>query len=98
KIAPESEVVPQQAIPIATRAISTLIKSQHIGDVYRIYRLARDAGADFNLIAVPATFKAKPSEYIDPAYQSALFELGFELGSRGTGWVRSAPELRSPGR
>jgi hypothetical protein len=31
---------------------------------------ARDAGADFNFIAVPATFAVRPKEVFDPVYQA----------------------------
>ena len=56
KLTPESEVTKPKAVSIAARAIATLIKSQNLTELYRIYRLAKDAGADFNLLAVPPTF------------------------------------------
>lgn len=95
KIAPETDVVKEQAIPIAVRAISTLIKSQHMGELYRIYRMAKDADAEFNFVAVPATFARKPKELFDPEYQLALFNEGYELGLKGTGWMKAPPERRT---
>ena len=44
KLTPEYEPVAKQTIPIAARAIFTLIKAQNQGDIYRIYRMARMRG------------------------------------------------------
>ncbi|MEL7048799.1 MAG: patatin-like phospholipase family protein [Pseudomonadota bacterium] len=49
KVAPEQDVIEPSTIQIAARAISTLIKNQSLGDTYRIYRMAKDDGAEFNL-------------------------------------------------
>lgn len=89
KIVPEQQVVTPQTIPIAARAISTLIKSQNTGELYRIYRMAEDAEATFNFIAVPAAFNVKSKEFFDPYYQTALFRYGYELGERGVPWQHS---------
>lgn len=94
KIAPEYEVVTAQTLPIATRAIFTLIKAQNHGEIYRIYRRARDGGADFNFIAVPQTFDGKANEFFDPVYQKALFEQGYLMGRAGGPWMKAPPELR----
>jgi predicted acylesterase/phospholipase RssA len=94
KIAPEPEVVQAQTIPIATRAIYTLIKAQNLGEIYAIWRRARDGGAEFNFVAVPATFDVKASEFFDPAYQRALFEEGRQLGRGGIPWLKQPPEIR----
>lgn len=91
KITPETEVVEQKTLAIASRAISTLIKSQNWGELYRIHRLAKDGGADFNLIAVPASFNRKPQQIYDPEYQKALFGQGFELGRNGNAWMKAPP-------
>lgn len=96
KLAPEPAVVSPQTIPIAARAISTLIKNQNLGELYRIYRMAKDAGVDFNLIAVPKTFNGKAKEFFDPAYQTALFNQGYALGRSGVPWMKSPPEMRTP--
>lgn len=94
KLTPEYEPVARQTIPIAARAIFTLIKAQNQGDIYRIYRMARDAGAEFNLIAVPATFKVQAKQAFDPVYQTALFEEGYRLGRVGIPWMKVPPDLR----
>lgn len=91
KVTPEQEVVTAQTIPIAARAISTLIKSQSQSEVYRIYRLAKDDAVDFNYIAVPPDFNSKANEFFDPEYQRALFDEGYRLGKSGSGWMKKPP-------
>ena len=89
----EYEPVRQQAFPIATRAIETLINNQHRNDIYRIYRMAKDSGSDFNLAFVPQSFQTKPKELFDARYQTALFNEGLKLGSSGRAWVKVPPDV-----
>lgn len=94
KIDPEPVVVEAQTIPIAARAISTLIKNQSIGDIYRIYRMAKDDGAAFHFVAVPPTFEYKARELFDPPYQRALYEQGFAMGVSGVPWMTEPPDQK----
>jgi len=89
----EYEPVREQAFPIAARAIETLVKTQHRNDIYRIYRMAKDSGAEFNLAFVPQEFQAKPKELFDPKYQAALFDEGFELARARRAWVKVPPDI-----
>lgn len=93
KITPEPEVVQAQTIPIAARAIFTLIKAQNHGEIYAIYRRAQDGGAEFNFIAVPESFKGKAKEFFDPAYQRQLFDTGAAMGRRGVPWMKTPPVM-----
>lgn len=90
KLTPETEVVSQTTLTIATRAISTLIKSQNWSELYRIYRMALDAGADFNIMAVPASFTKPLKGLYDPEYQKALYAEGITAGHAGV-WLKSPP-------
>lgn len=102
KLGPEPEVVKPQTLSIAARAIYTLIKNQNLGELYAIYRRARDAGADYNLIAVPRTFDGKAKELFDPAYQQALYDAGLAAGRAGGPWMKAPPQAANyaepPGR
>lgn len=93
KTTPETEVVKAQTISIAARAISTLIKNQNLGELYAIYRASKDAGVEYNLMAVPAEFSVKPKELFDPAYQEALYEEGVRLGRDGGRWMKAPPQV-----
>ena len=92
KFHPEYKPVQEQTIPIAARAIRTLIKSQNRGEIYRIYRMAKDAGVDFNLVFIPVGFAASAKEAFDPQYQAALFAEGYRLAASGKGWLKAPPE------
>jgi hypothetical protein len=90
KASPEQEVVKPTTLQIASRAISTLIKSQNQGELYHIYRIALDAGADFNFMSVPASFDFKTTQIYDPKYQAALYAEGIKEGRRSI-WLKTPP-------
>ena len=97
KLDPDYGAVKPSTFEIASQSISALMLYQHKGDNYRIYRMAKDAGADFNSIAVPHSFTFQSKEKFDLNYQKALFEQGFELG-RARRWQKApddVPEVRS---
>ncbi|MEM9029472.1 MAG: patatin-like phospholipase family protein [Pseudomonadota bacterium] len=93
KLAPAYKATDQKTLPIAGRAISTLLLNQSEANIYRIFRRARDGGADFNFVSVPVTFPWKPNEVFDPIYQEKLFDLGVHLGRTGRGWSKVPPEV-----
>jgi hypothetical protein len=90
KASPEQEVVKPTTLQIASRAISTLIKSQNDGELYHIYRIALDAGADFNFMSVPSSFRYKTNQIYDPKYQAALYAEGVKEGRKGV-WLKTPP-------
>lgn len=90
KATPDQEVVKPTTLQIAGRSISTLIKSQNMGEVYHIYRVALDGGADFNFLAVPPSFDYTTKEIYDPKYQAALYAEGVQVGRRGI-WLKHPP-------
>ena len=78
---------------ITERALNTIIKYQGIGDLYRIYAQCRVDGIDFNLAAIPEDFKVERKEEFDRNYMNQLFNLGYDLGSRGYPWAKYPPYL-----
>ncbi len=60
-------------VSITQRSLSTLIKNQSIGDLYRIYSVAKQDGIDFNLASIPADFAVRTDELFDQKYMAALF-------------------------
>jgi predicted acylesterase/phospholipase RssA len=94
KVSPEFEPVKPTAISIAARSITTLSKIHGEGDIYRIWRMARDAGADFNLAAIPARFDVKAKQAFDPEYQRALYKIGYEMGLAGGSWTKLPADLK----
>jgi predicted patatin/cPLA2 family phospholipase len=93
KIDPEYQSVNDNILSITQRSISTLIKNQGIGDLYRIYSVTRRDGVDFNLASIPADFTDKRDEPFDQKYMIALFERGYDLGSHNYSWLKTPPGM-----
>jgi hypothetical protein len=90
-LAPKWVAVDRRLGPIVSRTISSLIRTQGIGDLAQIYITAEGAGMGFNLAWVPADFTLEPQELFDPEYMGILFERGFNAGRDGTAWRREGP-------
>jgi hypothetical protein len=83
--------VNRQTLSIAGRATSSLIQTQGIGDLYRIYSVCQRDDVDFNLANIPESFN-KPLRYsFDPEYMKALFQVGYEMGKAGYPWAKVPP-------
>jgi hypothetical protein len=83
--------VEPRLIPIVSRTVSSLIREQGIGDLAKIYILARQYGFGYHFAYIPDSFTVEPGEPFDPEYMAALFELGYELARNGESW-RTADE------
>jgi predicted acylesterase/phospholipase RssA len=93
KIDPEWQSVNENVLSITQRSISTLIKNQGIGDLYRIYSVTKRDGIDFNLASIPADFSDKSDEPFDQKYMVALFDRGYDLASHDYSWMKAPPGL-----
>lgn len=91
KLAPQYAPVKASIPAIAGRSVSTLIKYQGIGDLFRLYTLARRDSLDFNLAYIPESFDVPSTEQFDLNYMQALFSLGRELGHAGYDWADAPP-------
>lgn len=96
KLDPEWEAVKPKLLPIALDSISTLILTQSIGDLYRIYLGAKRDGLDYNLAYIPKDFKVKCEEQFDKAYMNALFKRGYDLAKAGYPWQKAPPGFMPP--
>jgi predicted acylesterase/phospholipase RssA len=93
KINPEWQSVNENVVSITQRSISTLIKNQGIGDLYRIYSVTKRDGIDFNLASIPADFSDTSDEPFDQKYMIALFERGYNLASHNYLWEKAPPGM-----
>jgi predicted acylesterase/phospholipase RssA len=93
KLAPEWEPPRNDTRAIAERSLRTLSKSQGAGDLIRLYVLAKRDGAEFNLAAIPSSFRPKSKEPFDRHYMRALFDVGFVDGRDGYRWLSAPPEI-----
>ncbi len=88
---PDFNGVQRSILPIASRSIDSLIRTQGIGDLYQIYALSQRDGNDFNLAYIPSDFTEKPKEGFDPVYMTKLYERGFQMGRDGYRWYKKPP-------
>ena len=88
---PDWETVKPKIMPIATLSISSLVRTQGIGDMYRIYLDCQRDGLDYNLAYIPEDFDLIPNEDFDPVYMGKLFDLGYQLARNGYPWDKAPP-------
>jgi hypothetical protein len=91
RLEPSWEEVKSRVLPIAMRTMSSLIRTQGIGDLYRVYLSALRDGLNFNLIHIPDDFVVEPKERFDPVYMRELFDLGHSLGCSKNPWKQAPP-------
>ena len=93
RLAPQWQAVPPRLARIAGRSISTLIRTQGLGDIYRIYSSTRRDGIDFNLAYITPDFTAEPDTEFDPTYMRALFDYAYAEAKGGYPWVKTPHAL-----
>ena len=80
-----------------TRAsIATLIRTQGMGDLYRIYLGTKRDQMLFRLAYIPAEFDFESEEAFDPKYMRALFDFAYGLSRDGYDWAISPPGIVLP--
>lgn len=89
KLLPEYAPPPLGVIEIAQRSVSTLIKSQTLGNLLAAEGLAARDGFAFRLAFVPDSFNRSAEELFDRDYMRALYDLGYTLAREGYRWLDS---------
>lgn len=88
---PKHKLLKKRIVPIALRSIDSLIRTQGMGDLGYIYARSVRDGNDFRLAYIPSDFAEVPKEQFDPIYMRKLFDLGYQLGSKGYSWKTEPP-------
>jgi predicted acylesterase/phospholipase RssA len=96
RLDPDWADVERRTMSIVSRAITSLIQTQGVGDLYRIYLTTQRDGVDFNLAYIPASFDLQLEEPFDTAYMKALYDLGYELARAGYQWEKVPPGFGAP--
>ena len=91
RLDPEWAQVDRRTMTIAGRAISSLIHTQGIGDLYRIYLTTQRDGVDFNLAYIPDSFKAPRKADFDTQYMGKLYAVGYDMAAKGYPWQKTPP-------
>ena len=65
RLGPGWQTVEPKVTTIAGRTIGSLIRTQGIGDMYRVYLAAKRDGMDYHLAYIPDDFNEQPKEAFD---------------------------------
>jgi predicted patatin/cPLA2 family phospholipase len=88
---PPYKTTSPRLLPIAGRTIDSLIRTQGLGDFFRIATLAARDGLDFEVTWIPKganeLIGVTPTEEFDPRYMKALFEYGHQRTLDGETWA-----------
>jgi hypothetical protein len=90
--------VERKVLPIASRSIQSMIRTQGLGDLYQIYALCLRDGSEFKLAYIPADFTAEAAEDFDPVYMGKLFAHAYDAAQRGYEWRAAPPGFRPADR
>jgi predicted acylesterase/phospholipase RssA len=91
RLDPEWRETERGTLSIIQRAISSLIQTQGVGDLYRIYHTTQVDGVSFNLAYIGSDFKFPHQTEFDTAYMQALFDYGYKQGLSGKEWQKYPP-------
>ena len=83
--------VKRDMLPIASRSIDSLIRTQGVGDLFQIYALCNRDGNDFNLAYIPSSFNEEAAELFDPKYMLKLYNFGYKMALKGYSWKKTPP-------
>ena len=84
----------RRTLSVAGRAISQLIQTQGIGDLYRIYNTAQSDNVGFNLAYIGSDFNEPHTEEFDTKYMNALFQYGYTHAIKGYPWSKHPPGFK----
>jgi predicted acylesterase/phospholipase RssA len=84
--------VDRQTMTIAGRALSVMITSSGMNDMYRLYQVTKRDGVGYHLAYIPPAFDIPYSGPFDTVYMNKLFEFGYNQGLRGGAWEVTAPD------
>jgi len=93
RLDPQWAQVDRRTLPIAFRAITTLIQYQGMGDLYTIYSICERDHVEYNLAYIPPTFDAPHKTDFDTTYMRALFEVGQRMAVKGEDWWYKHPPV-----
>ncbi|HMR33990.1 MAG TPA: patatin-like phospholipase family protein, partial [Geminicoccus sp.] len=91
RLDPDWVQVQRRTLSIAGRAISSLIQTQGVGDLYQIYLTTQRDGFDYNLAYIPTSFDRPLNEPFESAYMQELFEVGHQMALAGYPWAKAPP-------
>jgi hypothetical protein len=93
QIDPAVGKIDRRTMTIGFKALSAMIASQGVGDLYTIYLLSQRDGVDFNLASIGEDFQEPHPEEFHPPYMQALFDYGYQRARTGYPWEKLPPHF-----
>jgi predicted patatin/cPLA2 family phospholipase len=93
RLDPDWASIDRRMLSIFGRALSSLIQSQGVGDLYQIYLNTQQNEVDFNLAYIGNDFDVQSREDFDTEYMRALFDYGYQIAREGYPWQKRPPGL-----
>jgi predicted acylesterase/phospholipase RssA len=91
----EWKTVDRRIVPIVGRTIDSLIRTQGIGDLLRLYLGSVRDGLEFHVASIPEDFGLRAQEPFDRDYMVRLFERGRTMAEEGYPWVKDPYGLQA---
>ena len=91
RLDPDWASVERQTLSIVGRSVASLIHTQGIGDLYRMYLQTEKDGVDYNLAFIPPDFTAVHKEEFDTEFMRQLFDHAYEMSIKGYQWQKYPP-------
>ena len=83
----EYDPVRPRVATIAVRSVSSLIRTQGIGDAFRIAAVTQRDGVELQMAWIPKNAPLNPGhEFFDPEYMTELFDHGYRRALDGEAW------------
>jgi hypothetical protein len=79
---------------IARRTLESAGKSAVVGDLFRIYAVARREEAGYHWVTIPDGIEIEGAEFFDPARMRELYDVGYRVAREGPLWATQPPGLR----
>ena len=96
QLRPRYSAVAYNLPDIVERSVSSLIRTQGLGDLDRIFLETQRDGLDFYLTYIPDDFTEVSNEPFDQAYMRKLYELGYDQAISDQPWERHPPGYEVP--
>ena len=91
QIKPDWQEVRPRLGAIGPRSVSSLIKAQGSGDLFRIFATTQRDNLDFNLAFIPDALDTNREDEFDNRVMNLLFDTGYKLAKIGYHWKKSPP-------
>ena len=90
-----NSVEPNDLVNIFNQSITSLIRTQGMGDMNTIYLLSQRDQNEYHLTYIPDDFKMKSRGIFDMKYMQALFSQGYDLAKSENPWKKAPPGIQS---